>query len=174
LAEKTYKKYVTHKNLAVIQDMILHFKEQLSLVERVVPAFIAQLKRTEQYTIENNLRNDIQSSSTLSHSPITNYGNLTVTIGNSNSVNIKIKQNDQSAFCRALLDAGLDQDSISELLAVVENERTNVKDTSLSPTLNKAMHKVIEKTIDGTWSIPFGVASSFLFEIINKYYGFFP
>ncbi len=170
-AQIAYEKYSQTKGLYVIREMLDLLKEQTELIERVLPVFVSQLKRTEQYSKENNLQIDKSSIPFMNHSPITNHGNLIITLGNGNSVKVKIQPNDQKAFREKLQESGLDQNSIQELITIVDEERENISDSNLNPILNRIIHKISEKAIDGTWSIPFGIAGSFLYDLIKQHYG---
>lgn len=147
----------------------------LSNVRDSLLSFIIQLEETYSFVSEiKELRNHSQEISRIMYTTINVSGNSNViTSGDENIINIPIagKEDRTSILKMQLLSNGLAEESIAELLSIIDVERFETKG-QYGDLLKAWIIKMVGRSIDKSWDIPLSNASAVLSNAIDKYYGY--
>jgi hypothetical protein len=97
-------------------------------------------------------------------------GNV-INTGNNTSISasINITKQNKEQLESALKDNHVDQTDITELLTVIDEEQPN--DVCFGKKVNRWMHKMLAKSLDGSWQVGIGSAGTLLADAVKKYYG---
>lgn len=98
-------------------------------------------------------------------------GNVINTGNNANiSASINIEKQNKEQLESTLKKNYVDQTDITDLLTVIDEEQPT-DDISFGKKVNAWVHKMLAKSLEGSWQIGIGTAGTLLAEAIKKYYG---
>lgn len=101
--------------------------------------------------------------------------NTVIVVGENNIVSpSQIKKNDTEALEKLLLGHQVAQSDINELKEILKNEVPDRENNRLGQKTNGWIAKMVNKCLDGTWSIGIGAAGKLLADAIKHYNGLFP
>lgn len=103
---------------------------------------------------------------TTGHGNIINTGHLT---GSENTVTVN--EANKGELSEYLKNISLDQNSIDQILAVIDDENYDREKNKFGPKVNKWIMEQIVKTTEGTWSINMEEAIDLISKALRKYYG---
>ncbi|TCC98505.1 AbiTii domain-containing protein [Pedobacter hiemivivus] len=97
-------------------------------------------------------------------------GNVINTGNNANvSASINITKQNKEQLESILKENHVDQSDITELLTVIDEEQPT--EMGFGKKVNVWMHKMLAKSLDGSWQVGIGAGGTLLAEAIKKYYG---
>jgi AbiTii len=82
-------------------------------------------------------------------------------------------KNDFESLCELLRSQNVTEPDIQELKTALDTDKTSpdVAKRDFGPAVKGWLKKMLSKAVDAAWQIEISVASSFLTEALNKYYG---
>ena len=112
-----------------------------------------------------------QKVASLFHSSV--FGNnTTIIVGDNNIQKVSnIMKGDILSLKDFLKEKGMDDKDLNELSTVLENDHPNHIKKEFGPKLRDWISSMLNKALDGSWSIGIGAAGNILAEGIKQYYG---
>ncbi|MEA3496179.1 MAG: hypothetical protein U9R42_09115 [Bacteroidota bacterium] len=155
---------------------IIVVDEILSIVRNNLLYFM--LKIDSEYgnvTDLNELKSKKDEITTIMNKTIINTsgdGNIISTGDHANvSATINISKGNKSELENYLKSIGLSENDSSELLEIIDSEEPDFQKKTFGQKVNAWTHKILGKTIDGSWNIGIGAAGNLIAEGIKLYYG---
>jgi hypothetical protein len=152
--------------LAVIRSTLLDF---MLKVESEFPNLDDLIK--EKLIMKEEYKNKMDK---IVHQTIINAGDgNTITTGNSNKVSTKYKilKGNLDSLKQELKKNNVADEDIAEITTIVQEERPNIETGEFGLKTNKWLHKMYQKSIDGTWEVGIATAGGLLVEILKGFFG---
>ncbi|MFZ4604160.1 MAG: hypothetical protein ACOYM8_17080 [Caulobacterales bacterium] len=94
--------------------------------------------------------------------------------GSGANLNVNVTRGDGAALAKALTDAGIAKSDAEAFAAIVATEKPESKAEPFGAKAKAWIAANIKKSVDGTWAVGIGVATTVLSRAALKYYGFEP
>jgi hypothetical protein len=85
--------------------------------------------------------------------------------------NISVNKGDKEALQKTLIDSGIAQQDVHDLVEIIDTEEPNKEKGTFGVKVNTWVNKMMGKALDGSWQIGIGAAGSMLADAIQSYYG---
>ena len=85
---------------------------------------------------------------------------------------INITKGDKEELSKYLKSIGLKEEETAELIEIIDEEEPDREKRTFGKRVNEWTSKMLDKALDGSWSVGIGAAGSILAEALGKYYGF--
>lgn len=101
------------------------------------------------------------------------YGNVTsiASAGAGATINVTVRQGDQTSFVNALVQAGMPKEDADELSQLVASEKPESKDEPFGMKARIWIVENLKKAATGAWKMGLSVTTEVLKEAALKYYG---
>ncbi|MBS7565589.1 hypothetical protein KHS38_14345 [Mucilaginibacter sp. Bleaf8] len=149
-------------------------KTTLNAIRNKLLDFMISLE--SEFGVELNietLQSNTKKVTHIMHTTINNTGDGNVINTGSNvsiDNNIHIKKDNKDTLKETLKENKVSDDDLSDLMQIIDTERPT-SDTNFGENVNRWIHNMMGKALDGTWKVGLSAAGGILAKAISHYYG---